>query len=185
MHCCHISLPSSTIYHITKIMCTYKELQFKHIKYLALKADKITGIIFHLYKINLLIDNTGQKDYNKQRICYDIIFVMLYSLKPSKYGLFYIYNFFNPFHVFPHFYNVFYTFQVCGCNADTSFQSEIFEKSFTFTPGYICPVIPSTSPILSSNLWCSRLVVLIYPLVVSILLCPSTSASFAISFPDA
>mgnify|MGYP007106011043 CR=1 FL=1 len=52
-------------YNITKIMCTNKELYFKHIKYLALKADKITGIIFHLYKINLLIDNTGYKDYNK------------------------------------------------------------------------------------------------------------------------
>ena len=34
----------------------------------------------------------GQKDYNKQRICYNIIFVMLYSLKPSKYGLFCIYK---------------------------------------------------------------------------------------------
>ena len=71
-------------------MCTYKELQFKHIKYLALKADKITGIIFHLYKINVLIDNAGQKDYNRQRICYNIIFVMLYSLKPDKHGLFYL-----------------------------------------------------------------------------------------------
>ncbi len=46
-------------------MCNNKELYFKNIKYLAIKADKITGIIFHLYKINLLIDNTGYKDYNK------------------------------------------------------------------------------------------------------------------------
>ncbi len=34
----------------------------------------------------------GQKDYNRQRICYNIIFVMLYSLKPGKHGLFYIYK---------------------------------------------------------------------------------------------
>ena len=33
-----------------------------------------------------------QKDYNKQRICYNIIFVMLYSLKPGKHRLFYIFN---------------------------------------------------------------------------------------------
>ncbi len=57
-------------------MCITKHLHTVDVKYPAPKADKITGIIFHLYKINLLIDNTGQKDYNKQRICYDIIFVM-------------------------------------------------------------------------------------------------------------
>ncbi len=133
-------------------MCITKHLHTVDVKYLAPKADKITGIIFHLYKINLLIDNTGQKDYNKQRICYDIIFIMLYSSKPSKYGLFYIY---------------------------------IFLIFAGFTPGYTCPGIPSTSPILSRSFWCSWLVVLIYPLVVSILLCPSTSASFAISLPAA
>ena len=90
MPSCPVLLPHGIIYHITKIMCTNKELYFKHIKYLALKADKITGIIFHLYKINVLIDNAGQKDYNRQRICYNIIFVMLYSLKPDKHGLFYL-----------------------------------------------------------------------------------------------
>ena len=148
MPSCPVLLPHGIIYHITKIMCNNKELYFKNIKYLAIKADKITGIIFHLYKINLLIDNTGQKDYNKQRICYDIIFVMLYSLKPSKYGLFYIHKNIN--------------------NINT--------KSYSH---------PGTSSILSSSLWCSVLVAFIYPLVVSILLCPSTSASFAISFPAA
>ncbi len=57
-------------------MCIMEEPYPRHIKYLAPKADKITGIIFHLYKINVLIDNMGQKDYNIQRICYNIIFVM-------------------------------------------------------------------------------------------------------------
>jgi len=71
-------------------MCNNKKPHFKHIKYLVSRTDKITGIIFHLYKINLLIDNIGYKDYNKQRICYNIIFVMLYSLKPGKHGLFYL-----------------------------------------------------------------------------------------------
>ena len=71
-------------------MCITKHLHTVDVKYLTPKADKITGIIFHLYKINLLIDNIGYKDYNKQRICYNIIFVMLYSLKPGKHGLFYL-----------------------------------------------------------------------------------------------
>ena len=53
-------------------------------------SELLPGIIFHLYKINVLIDNAGQKDYNRQRICYNIIFVMLYSLKPDKHGLFYL-----------------------------------------------------------------------------------------------
>ncbi len=145
---CPVLLPHGAVYHITKIMCNNKGLHFKNIKYLALKADKITGIIFHLYKINVLIDNTGYKDYNKQRIYYNIIFVMLYSFKSSKYGLFYIYKNVN--------------------NINTQ----------SYSP-------PGTSPILSSSLWCSVLVAFIYPLVVSILLCPSTSASFAISFPAA